>query len=77
MRSPRCARGRRSVSCRRWARSTPVTTRCSLAARAECDVVVASVFVNAAQFSDQDDFDAYPRDLERDERRGRRRAAST
>jgi pantoate--beta-alanine ligase len=36
------------------------------AARAECDVLVASVFVNPSQFSDARDFDAYPRDLERD-----------
>ncbi len=38
------------------------------AARAECDLVVASVFVNRAQFSDGADFDAYPRDLAHDER---------
>jgi len=38
------------------------------AARRECDVVVASVFVNQAQFSEPTDFDAYPRDLGRDER---------
>jgi pantoate--beta-alanine ligase len=38
------------------------------AARAECDLVVASVFVNRAQFSDAADFDAYPRDLAHDER---------
>jgi pantoate--beta-alanine ligase len=37
-------------------------------AREECDIVVASVFVNPAQFSEAGDFDAYPRDLERDER---------
>jgi pantoate--beta-alanine ligase len=36
------------------------------AARPECDVLVASLFVNAAQFTDSADLAAYPRDFERD-----------
>lgn len=32
------------------------------AARSECDTVVASLFVNPAQFAPTDDFDRYPRD---------------
>ena len=36
------------------------------AARAECDVVVMSLFVNPAQFGDPGDLDRYPRDEARD-----------
>ena len=36
------------------------------AAREECDTVVASVFVNAAQFDDAVDLAAYPQDEARD-----------
>ncbi len=36
------------------------------AARAECDTVVASLFVNPAQFADGTDLSRYPRDEERD-----------